>query len=277
MPKNSNCLRQEVRYIFAIIFLQAKEKEVTIMTLYADVCFFINFAFDAEILVLLCRIYSKKVPKLRLMIASLVGGLVSVFPFIPYFEILSRPPARFIIPVFMVGMVFAPINFKAFLSRYLSFVAISFIMSGAINFLGLSGFAGIFIPLPIYLLLCILRKNIYKRKGEVILEYQDKKTTADGFFDSGNMLLSGGLPVILGNDKIFEKLLGCRMADENLASFGRKFDARIVPFVSLGRAGTVMGVKLTRIWVNGKEYNDVVLAYAGKAFSDELILNSIMT
>ena len=247
------------------------------MTLYADICFFINFAFDAEILILLCKIYSKKIPKLRLLFASLAGGLFSVFAFVPYFEILSRPPARFIIPAFLVCIVFMPINFKGFLSRYLTFTSISFIISGAISFLGLSGVQGLLIPLPIYLLLCILRKNINKRKGEVILEYQDKKATADGFFDSGNMLLSGGLPVILGNDKIFEKLLGCNMADENLASFGRKFDARIIPFVSLGRAGTVMGVKLTRIWVDGKEYDDVVLAYAGKAFSDELILNSIMT
>lgn len=247
------------------------------MTLYADVCFFINAVFDAEILVLLCRIYSKKVPKLRLMISAMAGGLFGVFAFIPYFEILSRPPARFILPAFMVYAVLKPSDLKAFLSRYLTFISISFIMSGAINFLDLSGLEGLLIPVPIYLILCILRKNINKRKGEVVLEYRDRQTKADGFFDSGNMLLSGGLPVILGNDKVFERLLGCNMADENLASFGRKFDARIIPFISLGRAGTVMGVKLTRIWVDGKEYDDVVLAYAGKRFSDELILNSIMT
>ena len=246
------------------------------MTLYADICFFINAAFDAEILVLLCRIYSKKVPKMRLIISSLLGGLFGLFAFIPYLEILSRPPARFILPVFMVYIVFKPINFKSFFGRYLTFISISFIMSGAINFFDLSGLEGLLIPLPIYLILCVLRKNISKRKGEVILEYKNRQTTADGFFDSGNMLLSGGLPVILGNDKIFERLLGCNMADENLASFCRKFDARIIPFISLGKAGTVMGVKLTRIWVDGKEYDDVVLAYAGKAFSDELILNSIM-
>ena len=277
MPKNNNGLRQETSSGFAIICWQTKEKEVFVMTVYADVCFFINFAFDAEILVLLCKIYSKKVPKLRTALVSLLGGIFGVFPFIPYFEMLSRMPARFIIPAFMVYIVLIPKSFKGFLSRYLTFISISFIISGAVNFFGLNSISGLLIPVPVYCLICILRKNVRKRKGTVVLEYQNKKAVADGFFDSGNMLLSGGLPVILGNDKVFAKLLGCNMEDENIASFGRKFDARIIPFISLGRAGTVIGVKLTRIWVDGKEYDDVVLAYAGKRFSDELILNSIMT
>lgn len=247
------------------------------MTVYADVSFLINFAFDAEILLLLCKVYSKKIPKLRLFLSACIGGLLGVFAFIPYLEIIARPPARFIIPIFMVFIVFMPLEWKTFFSRYLSYLAISFVMSGAINFLNLNVFSGLLIPIPIYLLICILRKNINKKKGEVILEYKEKRITADGFFDTGNMLLSGGLPVIIGSERIFQELLGCEISKENIMSLAKRFEMRIIPFMSLGKAGTVMGVKLDRIWVDGKEYDEVVMAYAGNKFSDDLILNSIMT
>lgn len=247
------------------------------MTVYADVSFFINFLFDAEILVLLCKVYSKKLPILRVIIASFLGGISGVFAFIPYLEILVRPPARFIIPIFMISIVFNPLKRKAFFSRYSAYLAISFFMSGMMNFLGLSAIYALLIPIPVYLLICILRKNIYKKKGEVVLEYKNKSITTEGFYDSGNMLLSGGLPVILGSEKIFKELLECDISKENILSLAKRFEMRIIPFMSLGKAGTVLGVKLDRVCVDGKEYNEVVMAYAGNGFADDLILNSIMT
>ncbi len=246
------------------------------MTVYADVSFFINFAFDAEILFLLCKVYSKKVPVLRLLFASASGGLLGVFAFIPYLEIMARSPARFFVPIFMIYLVFMPLGIKAFFSRYISYLAISFIMSGIINFLGLSAFSGLLVPIPVYFLICVLRKNINKKMGEVTLEYKEKRITADGFYDTGNMLLSGGIPVILGSEKIFKELLGCEISRENIMSLSKRFEMRIIPFMSLGKAGTVLGVKLDRIWVDGKVYDEVVMAYAGNRFSDDIILNSIM-
>lgn len=247
------------------------------MTVYADVAFFINFAFDAEILLLLCKIYWKKAPILKIILASCLGGLLGVFAFIPYLEILARTPARVIMPVFMVYIVFYPFERRAFFSRYLSFLAISFVMCGLINFLGLNTFAGLFLIIPVYLLICILRKNINKKKGEVVLEFKNKSLTADGFFDTGNMLFSGSLPVILGSERIFKELLDCEISKENIMSLAKRYEMRIIPYISLGKVGTVMGIKLDRVWVDGKKYEDVVMAYAGSRFSDDLILNSIMT
>lgn len=246
------------------------------MTVYADTSFFINFAFDAEILILLCKIYSKKVPKLRLFVSALLGGLAGVFVFIPYLEILTRPPARFILPILMVYIVFFPISLKGFLSRYASFLAVSFIMSGAVNFLGINALSGLMIPWVIYFLVFILRKNVNKKKSGVTLEYEGKKICADGFLDSGNMLMSGGMPVILGNDRIFGEIFGLKMSQENIMSLSRKFNIRIIPFKALGENGTVIGIKIDSVLVQGKKYENVVLAYSGNKFSDELILNSTM-
>lgn len=276
MPRNNNALRQEKFNNFDIIFLWFERVQYD-MTVYADISFFINFLFDAEILILLCKIYSHKIPKIKLILAALMGGLLGVFVFVPYLEILSRPPMRCIIPLFMVYIVFRPTNFKELFDKYASFLSISFLMSGMVFFMELGVLLGLLIPGVIYFLICILRKNITKKKGEVVLEYEGKQVQALGFFDSGNMLLSGGMPVILGNSKVFEKLLGCQVSDNNIFSLSERFSMRVIPFVSLGKVGTVLGIKLNRMWVEGKEYNDVILAYAGNQFSDDLILNSIMT
>lgn len=246
------------------------------MTIYADLSFLINTLFDAEILFILCKVHSKKAHKFKIFLASLFGGIFGVFVFIPYLEVLARFPARFIIPAFMVYIAFKPFGRKQFFSIYLSYLAISFIMSGMVIFFDLNAYFGLLIPIPVYLLLCILRKNVNKKKGEVILEYKNKSITAEGFYDTGNMLLSGGNPVILGSERIFEDLLECKISKENIMSLSKRFEMRIIPFMSLGKAGTVLGVMLDRIWVDGKEYDQVVLAYAGNKFSDELILNSVM-
>ncbi|MBR5808710.1 MAG: sigma-E processing peptidase SpoIIGA, partial [Clostridia bacterium] len=63
------------------LIIHTKERDT--VTVYADVSFFINFTFDAEILLLLCKVYSKKAPMLRLILASCLGGLLGVLAFIP--------------------------------------------------------------------------------------------------------------------------------------------------------------------------------------------------
>lgn len=246
------------------------------MTVYADILFLINFVFNAEILVVLCKIYSQKIPFLRVFLSSFFGGIISVFSFIPYLEFFARVPAGFVVSFIMVYLVFYPIDRKEMFFKYFLFLSISFMLSGAIFFLGFNAFLALVLPVGMYFSLCMIRKNIKKKKGLVVLEYNDKKIEVSGFFDSGNMLLSGGMPVILGNKRVFKELFGCDFSNENILYLSKSFNMRVVPYVALGKAGTVMGIKLSRIWVDGKEYNDVVLAYAGDKFSDELVLNSIM-
>lgn len=247
------------------------------MTVYVDILFLTNFTFDAQILILLCKIYSKKVSVLRIILSSCIGGLVGVFAVLPYFEIFSRPVFRYVLPIFFIYYIFYPINLKGFVSRYLSFLTISFIYAGVIDFVGISAFWGIGIFGFIYILICNLRKNITRKKAETYLEYKGKVISAEGFYDSGNMLTSGGLPVILGNDRVFEKLFNLKMSKDDILSFSDKTDIRIIPFKSLGENGTVIGIKLDSVRVKETRYENVVLAYCGNKFSDELILNSVMT
>ena len=84
------------------------------MTVYADISFFINFLFDAEIIALLCKVFSRRVPKLRAFFASALGGLTGIFVFIPYLEFFARTFWCYVIPIFIVFVVFSPKNLKNF-------------------------------------------------------------------------------------------------------------------------------------------------------------------
>lgn len=247
------------------------------MTVYADIFFLINFVFDAQMLFILCKIYSKKVSGIKILLSAIVGGLAGVFAFVPYFEILLLPPAKVVLPAIMTAIVFLPCKKRMIAGATAIFAGISFMFSGAIIFFGLNIVSGLLIPLPVYAIICNFKKNVRKKRSLVKLLYKDKKSVEDGFYDSGNMLTSGGLPVILGSKAVFERLFGKGFSKKAIAEWVDNCDIRLVPYSSLGKKGAVIGVRLDYAEIGKKRYYGTVLAYAEEDFSDELILNSVMT
>lgn len=247
------------------------------MTVYADILFLINFAFDAEILAILCKVYSKKIPPLRFLLSACMGGLAGVFVFIPYFKILSLPPARLILPIIMTALVFLPCKKGRLAGAAAVFTVISFLFSGAIHFFGMSAFSGLLLPAGLYPAICIVKKNIKKKRSTAVLKYKDRKISEEGFFDSGNLLKSGGAPVILGSCAVFERLFGKGFRIEAVSEWADSEDIRLVPYSTLGKSGAVLGIRLDSAVIDGKTYADTVLAYCEDDFSEDLILNAVMT
>lgn len=247
------------------------------MTIYADVLFFINFVFDAQLLFVLCKIYSKKPPVFRILLSASIGGFAGVFAFVPYFGILLWPPIKVVLPVLMTSAVFLPCRKKMLLGACLAFCGISFIFSGAVSFFGMSAASGLLIPVLTYLIVCVIKKNIKKGRSRTTLRYKGKKTVEEGFLDSGNMLSSNGAPVILANKAVFERLLGKGFSPLAISEWADSCDVRIVPYTALGKRGAVIGIKLDWAEIGGKRYPGAVLAYSEEEFSEDLILNSAMT
>lgn len=247
------------------------------MTVYADVLFLINFAFDAQLLFVLCKIYSKKAPVFKILLSAALGGLAGVFVFVPYFGILLWPPAKVVLPVLMTAAVFLPCRKKMLASASATFAGMSFMFSGAVNFFGLSAASGLMVPALVYVIVCIIKKNIKKNRSRTILWYKGKKTMEEGFLDSGNMLSSNGAPVILGNRAVFERLLGKGFSPLAISEWADSCDVRIVPYTALGKRGAIIGIKLDWAEIDGKRYPGAVLAYSEEEFSEDLILNSAMT
>ena len=53
-----------------------------------------------------------------------------------------------------------------------------------------------------------IKKASAKKRKQTVLVYKGRKTSAEGFSDSGNLLNYKGIPVILAKHSIFEKLFG---------------------------------------------------------------------
>ncbi len=246
------------------------------MTVYADVLFFINFAFDLEILIILLKLYSKRIHKLRLLFSAFMGGMQGVFAFVPYFRILCLPPAFVIVPIVMVMVVFLPCSWKEGISALISFMTISFVFSGAITFFDLSSLWAILLPVPLYVAICILKSRAIRRKDRVTLVYRGRTAGFDGFFDSGNMLSYNGNPVILANKAVFESLLGKGFCKEAAWEWVEAEDLRFVPYTALGGNGVVFGIRLDFCVVGNKRFENVILGLSENDFSDDLILNTVM-
>ncbi len=247
------------------------------MTVYADILFFMNFAFDLEILFILLRLYSKKIRILRLLLSACMGGVLGVFAFTPYFGILLAPPARFFMPALPVAVVFVPCEKKKFAGAWCTFLVISFIYNGLIEFFEIKAVLGLFSLIPICVLLDILRRKVVSKRSTAVLVYKGKRVTADGLFDSGNMLISNGAPVILAGDCVFEKLFGKGFSVEAISEWAEVSDIRVIPYSAVGNHGMLYGIKLDTCIIGKKNYDNAVLGYYGKEIHEELILNGIMT
>lgn len=247
------------------------------MTVYADVLFIINFIFDAEILMILLRLYSKKIPALRLLLSTCIGGLQGIFVFIPYFRILCSPPARFLVPFVMVCIVFLPCKTGELISVWTSFLAISFVFSGAITFFHMKAVYGLLLMLPLYVMIVLIKRNIKRKKSQAILVYKDKKISEDGFFDSGNTLFYNEAPVMLANSNVFIKLFGDGFSPGVACEWIDVEDICFIPYTSLGSEGVIFGIKLEYALIGEKRYDNAVLGYSDDKFKDNLILNSTMT
>lgn len=247
------------------------------MTVYADVVFFVNFAFDAGILLILSKLSPGRVSYLRVALSACLGGMQSLFAFVPYFRILCLPPAGACMAFVMAYIALGNGGFRAVLRGGTALLALTFALSGAVNFFGVNPLWGITLLIPIYFAVCMLKRGFTKRYKTAVLVYGEKKITAEGFCDSGNMAECNGKPVILADLTVFEKLFGKGFSVNAPQEWVKSEDLRIVPYTALGKSGVLYGIRLDKAVVDGKCYNDAVLGYFSDNFEDSLILNGIMT
>lgn len=247
------------------------------MTVYADLLFFVNFLFDAEILLILLKLSSRKIPVGRLVLSACMGGVQSIFAFVPYFRILCLPPARLAAAFVMAYTVLYPCRLRAALRGGAILLACAFALSGAVNFLHAKTVYAVLLPVPVYIILSAVKKETAKKYTEVLLEYGNKCVALEGFYDSGNMMTYNGTPVLLGSKKVFCSLFGAGFSINAVSEWVDARDLRIVPYTSLGGNGTALGVRLDRVTAGEHCFENAVLAYFDGKFENDLILNGIMT
>jgi len=246
------------------------------MIIYADVVLLVNFLFNAEVLILVYKLQSRKIRLMRLLPAALLGGGLGLAVFVPYLQPFLSATARYLVPFLMSAMCFFPCNFKSVVLGGVFIFVMSFLFSGIVNFFGAEGVMGFFSVIPFALFFDKLRVKAGRRHKDTVLQYRGRSVTVRGFCDSGNVLMYKGMPVIVACKEVFELLFGRGF---NIAAVNEWIDEtelRYIPYSALGKNGVIPGIVIDNALVEGRNFDNVILGYAGRDFPEKVVLNSIM-
>ena len=195
------------------------------MTVYIDVLFMVNVIIN-YFLLLITGIFSKAVcNRVRIIIASLLGGLYCAFAFVSEFAFLQSAVLKILSTVAISLIAFKYISPRNFLRCTLLLFFVGFLFGGivyGICFLANPSFmsiknATVYIHIsPILLILCSVvsyisislfnyalkpQSNLETCQYSVTIIYREKSVSASGFLDTGNNLTDvfSDYPVILCN------------------------------------------------------------------------------
>lgn len=263
------------------------------MTIYIDIVLLENLVMNYIILLATGIILKIKIKHLRLIIASLIGAIYSIFGYISNIKIYSNMILKVILSVIIIYVAYNPQNVKKMWKQLLVFYLTSFAFGGASfaliyiikpqDILMKNGlFLGTY-PLKTVILAAIIafiliigvfkivktkisRKDIFKN---VKIDIEGKEIIVKTMVDTGNMLKEpiSGKPVIVVEHTLLydilpkeilnnlEKILGGDF--ENLSDeVKNKYISKLkfIPFSSLGKQnGMLVGIKPTYIEVMQEE------------------------
>lgn len=243
------------------------------MSIYLDSAFFINFLFDLEIIIFAHFVCTKKICALRVFCSAFLGGMQGVLVFFPYFDILSLPPVSLIVSLLMTAICQSPGRIREFLSFYIIFLASSFFLAGIMTFMHAKNITGLLFILPVYAIVMTIKKKIFVKESRITLYYKDKIIEKTALYDSGNAVFYSGKPVIFGNIDLLCDILDTDFPKMDLEKCEK---VCIVPYKTVGKSGIIKGIRLDRVTVNGKNYENAVLGFFEEKLEDEIILNRIM-
>lgn len=243
------------------------------MIIYADLIFLVNF-FGDWLCLWLCSAIYRRIPVWRRILAAALGGLYGVCVAVTGFELLGSLWAKTIFAVPIGAAAYMPAKPGEIARGTGAFCIASFLLTGAVEFVGMSG--GVLRAiLAIFgtacILVCIisvLKSRIYARYLPCELVFDGRKVHYTGFYDSGNRLISGkdGERVIIADERVMKKLFPSPPPPERVVD---------IPFSSC-TSGMMKGIKLDYAKVDGRRYDDVVLAISEAQLADGLVLHSTM-
>ena len=260
------------------------------MEVYLDILFLMNFIPDLLIMKTTCEIMSVKVSFLRLFSASVIGGLAGVLFFsIPYavlypvllsfcMSVICCYPCKMSVIIKTSAMIFV-------LSSFFSGVIFTDMMlfGGGMIKNGIfytSSPRIIFISAGIYilskLLLSRLRRRAVKKNSRVTLEYAGKIVHTTALTDTGNGLYDpiSHMPVILIELEILKKLTDPNCTTANISEWIQKDRIKIIPYRTIDKSGYLTGLKLDRIYIDGRCVEGAIAAVCGQKLSQPVILHS---
>lgn len=100
------------------------------MSIYLDVIWLLNFSFDLFLLVLTAIALKRKMKKVRILLAALLGSSIVIMMFSPLAFIATHPLGKMFISILMVLLAFGFKRFRYFFQGLLTFYFVTFLVGG---------------------------------------------------------------------------------------------------------------------------------------------------
>ena len=247
------------------------------MIVYADVLIFLNTFVNFFILQLTSKICKDGYRLFRIITASMLGAVFSLYIFLPPLPFFLEALLKLVISAVIVLTCFGYDSLKGLIRRVAVFFLSSFLYGGimltiwtvlkpdnmAINngvvYLDISPIILISATLISYLCLSIIRffgkrQAAMGKRCDITIETELGKTKVAGLFDTGNSLTDSltGKSVIIIEKGVAEKLFVELPTTENVMA-GKVQNCtnfRVIPFSSVGGNGIITAFKPQKLVIN---------------------------
>lgn len=242
------------------------------MKIYLDLIFLINIWFDFLILLCVSILLKRNIKLKRIFLGSLFGSLTFLIIFLNlnnYVLIIYK----IIISIFMSIITFSYKDLKYTISNISYFYLVSIILGGSIYLLNDSFISNnsliiknnlfnyliliIISPIVIYIYLKQTRKlkDNYSNYHKVDILYKDKLYHLNGYLDTGNNLVDP-----YKKRKIILVKLNIKYDDTSII---------YTPYESLNNIGVIKCLKIDKLFVDKKEFNNYLIGLSNDKFRIE--------
>lgn len=268
-------------------------------TVYIDILFLVNFIIDYFLLLTASSVRRLKINRLRLLLASLFGGLYSCFSFFPPLSQLYSVIGKIAASAVMTLIAFPVRNAKNLFFNFacvhiasalfaglvmgteLLFSPKNMLVSNGEVYVNVSAFTLILFALSAYLLMLLFSRVFKLRRGEELskltITLSGKTAEMTALFDSGNRLtdpLTGARVIVVSLESVKSLVpqdVFSKNGDISLAE-GTELERRVcaVPFSAISGKGLLPAFRPDRVEINGKEvFEKTVIAVKDSAFTED--------
>ncbi len=275
------------------------------MILYADVVFIENLCINYIILLITFKILKKKLKKIRILFASIIGGIYAVLSYINIETGMLSLFIKIIMSILIIKIAFNSKIIKEIIQEIIVFYLVTFGLGGAIFavlfnigknqivirngvVIGISSakilISGIIIGYLIIVKTIKILKKMFRASsvyGNIRIVMNNKEIELKAMLDTGNLLVEpiSKSPVIIVEKEKLNNIIPDDILNIDIGGDVERIDVRdeyiskikLIPYSSVGKEnGILMGIRAEKLIIelDNKKYetDDVIIGVFEKQF-----------